>query len=74
METQVDMKWATGESVSAGPDIARTSHIGSVTSFIHIMVYFYEQIQPNLTCDTPQNSSQREVFHLTYRGADKSLA
>jgi hypothetical protein len=46
-----------------GPDIARTSHIGSVTSFIHSKVHFYKQIQPNLTCNTPQNYHQCEVFH-----------
>jgi hypothetical protein len=62
METEVDMKWATGGEPVWGPDIARTSHIGSVTSFVHTKVHFYEQAQPSLTCNTPRTHHNVKYF------------
>jgi hypothetical protein len=62
MEIGGDMKWATGESLSGGPDIARTSHIGFVTSFILSKPHFYDQLQPNLTCNTPQTHHSVKCF------------
>ena len=62
METEVHMKWAEGESLSGGADIARTSHIGSVTPFIKSYVNLYEQIQPDLTCKTPQTHHSAKCF------------
>ena len=51
-----------GDSLSGGPDIARTSHIGSATSFIHSKAHFYQKMQPNLTCNTPQTHHTVKCF------------